>query len=54
MKTRTSEAGDEPDETAAALDADSDPENGKARVLDLLGSLDWDEEYDYKAERSRS
>jgi hypothetical protein len=23
------------------------------RVLDLMGKLDWDETYDYKAERSR-
>lgn len=23
------------------------------RVLDLLGKLDWDQAYDYKAERSR-
>jgi Arc/MetJ family transcription regulator len=23
------------------------------RVLDLLGTLDWDESFDYKAERSR-
>lgn len=23
------------------------------RVLDLMGKLDWDESYDYKAERSR-
>lgn len=23
------------------------------RVLDLIGKLDWDETYDYKAERSR-
>ena len=23
------------------------------RVLDLLGKLDWDQSYDYKAERSR-
>lgn len=25
----------------------------QARLLDLLGTLDWDESYDYKAERSR-
>lgn len=24
------------------------------RVADLLGKLEWDESYDYKAERSRS
>jgi hypothetical protein len=23
------------------------------RVLDLMGKLDWDKSYDYKAERSR-
>lgn len=23
------------------------------RVLDLMGKLDWDQSYDYKAERSR-
>jgi len=23
------------------------------RILDLMGKLDWDESYDYKAERSR-
>lgn len=23
------------------------------RILDLIGKLDWDESYDYKAERSR-
>lgn len=25
----------------------------QARMADLLGSLDWDDAYDYKAERSR-
>lgn len=25
----------------------------QARVLDLVGTLDWDPTYDYKAERSR-
>lgn len=24
------------------------------RILELFGSLDWDPDYDYKAERSRS
>jgi Arc/MetJ family transcription regulator len=24
------------------------------KMLDLMGSLEWDESYDYKAERSRS
>ncbi len=24
------------------------------RLLDLMGSLEWDESYDYKAERSRT
>lgn len=26
----------------------------QSRVLELFGTLDWDESYDYKAERSRS
>lgn len=25
----------------------------QAKILDLMGSLDWDESFDYKAERSR-
>lgn len=25
----------------------------QARVLDLFGTLDWDDQYDYKRERSR-
>ncbi len=26
---------------------------GQKRLLDLFGSLDWDPQYDYKAERER-
>lgn len=26
----------------------------QARILDLVGALDWDDTYDYKAERSRA
>ena len=26
----------------------------QARILDLIGTLEWDESFDYKAERSRA
>ncbi|MEN2740464.1 type II toxin-antitoxin system VapB family antitoxin [Microbacterium sp. X-17] len=26
----------------------------QAKILELVGTLDWDESFDYKAERSRS